>query len=364
MTRVLHLCKSLNRGGAEVLLAEMVRARPRSGVSVGYLLQGADAVAVQLRDLGATTTCFGASSSVGVLATATDVARHLVRERIDLVHAHLPLAGVVARVAGRLAGVPVVYSEHNRFDSYHPATQVAALATWPLQQRVVAVSADVAAAVPVVGVPVDVVRNGIATHRFVHDAQQRRVARAGVGFADDAIVIGAACVFRTAKRLDRWLDVVAAAHRAEPRVKGLLVGYGPLADEVHRWRATRGLEDVVVLPGIQQDVRPWLQAMDVFLMTSAWEGLPVAALEAMATGLPVVATDVGGVREAIDGTVGALVAESETTTADITGALLELVRDSSRRKSAGRAARVRVERDFSIERMLAELDAVYARAFA
>jgi glycosyltransferase involved in cell wall biosynthesis len=104
--------------------------------------------------------------------------------------------------------------------------------------------------------------------------------------------------------------------------------------------------------------------MDVFLMTSAWEGLPVAALEAMATGLPVVATDVGGVREAIDGTVGALVAESETTTADITGALLELVRDSSRRKSAGRAARVRVERDFSIERMLAELDAVYARAFA
>jgi glycosyltransferase involved in cell wall biosynthesis len=318
-------------------------------------------VAVQLRELGATVTCFGATSSVGVLATATQVARHLVRERIELVHAHLPLAGVVARVAGRLAGVPVVYSEHNRFDSYHPATQAAALATWPLQERVVAVSADVAGAVPA-GVPVDVVRNGISTHRFAHDPALRSSARAAVGFNDNDVVVGAACVFRPAKRLDRWLDVVAAANHADPRVKGVLVGYGPLADDVHRWRAARDLEHVVVLPGGQQDVRPWLQAMDVFLMTSAWEGLPVAALEAMATGLPVVATDVGGVREAVDAAVGALVADTATTTADLTLALLKLVQDPRRRSDAGREACARVGRDFSIERMLAELDDVYVRA--
>jgi glycosyltransferase involved in cell wall biosynthesis len=357
--RVYHLVKGLNRGGAEVLLLELFRAHPTRTMRFGHLLHGADGVAVELRSQGAVVDDFGANDSPSILAAASRVARVVERHRTDVLHCHLPLAGVVGRAVGRLTGVPVVYSEHNRFDSYHPLTQLAARATWRLQRRVVAVSADVRTSIPDQSVPIDVVRNGVAVDRYVVEEKGRDALRRSLGISAHTCVIGTVAVFRPAKRLDRWLDVAAHIRRSGRDVRFLLVGYGPLDSEVRRWVRERELEDAVVLAGAQPDVRPYLGAMDVFLSSSDWEGLPVALLEAMAAARPVVATAVGGVAEAIDDAVGALVAPEADALRD---AVQRFVDDPQRRKSAGEAGYARVAARFGVARMSEELNGVYERA--
>ncbi|HEX2164341.1 MAG TPA: glycosyltransferase, partial [Thermoanaerobaculia bacterium] len=166
---VLHLIKGLGLGGAENLLVEAARhAGPEVRYSFAYFLPWKDALVAPLRAAGAEVTCFPAKGAAGLLARVPALARHLRRRRVDLLHAHLPLAGVAGRLAGRLAGVPVVYTEHNLMQRYHPLTRAANLATWRLQRQAVAVSAEVAASIAAragAAVPVAVVANGVPVDR-------------------------------------------------------------------------------------------------------------------------------------------------------------------------------------------------------
>ena len=119
-----------------------------------------------------------------------------------------------------------------------------------------------------------------------------------------------------------------------------------------------GIGHRVILAGLQEQVRPYLDAMDVYLMTSEHEGLPLALLEAMSRKLPVVATAVGGIPEVVqDGLTGYLV-----TSGDVAGLARStslLLADSGRKSSMGRAGRLRVEEKFNIKRMVAEIEATY-----
>ena len=161
--RVLHVVKSLDRGGAEVLLIETGRAsRPEVVPSYAYFLRRSSAVVSELASIGG-VTCLGATNNADLFSRVPDLSRLLRRERPDIVHAHLPLAGVAARWAGAETGIPVVYTEHNSFHGYHPATQVLARATWRLQRAVIAVSDDVRQSLPesVNDPPVFLVPNGV-----------------------------------------------------------------------------------------------------------------------------------------------------------------------------------------------------------
>ena len=113
MIRILHLIKALGRGGAEVLLREglALANRQRFDLSYGHLRDYPDQVAAELRAQDARVDCFHLNGNARMILGARRVARHLREQRIDLVHAHLPIAGFVARIAGRLAGVPVVASD-------------------------------------------------------------------------------------------------------------------------------------------------------------------------------------------------------------------------------------------------------------
>src|SRR3712207_3826346 len=111
--RVFHLIKGLGRGGAEMLLPEGLRFadRDRFEYSYGYFLPWKNAMVEALETQGVEVTCFGGRNNLQILLAARVVAAHLKRARIDLVHGHLPIAGVVGRIAARLAGIPMVYTE-------------------------------------------------------------------------------------------------------------------------------------------------------------------------------------------------------------------------------------------------------------
>jgi len=364
--RVFHLVKGLGRGGAEKLLCECHRyfdaQRFESGY--GYFLSWKDALVGDLRSQGAEVHAFESRNSAGVLLSVLGVTRFLRRWRADLVHCHLPLAGVVGRIAGKLAGIPVVYTEHNLQERYRGPTRLLNRLTWKLQREVIAVSQGVADSIrasSLQGVPIRVIENGVDVDAFSVANGAGAVVRSEWDIPQGVPVVGTVAVFRTQKRLDEWLRAAHEIRRNHPDTHFLLVGDGPLRQEVETLCDRLELRDVVRFTGLQEDVRPYLAAMDLYLMSSRFEGLPIALLEAMAMELPVVAPAVGGIREAVaDGKTGFLVPTAE---AGLLAAKAGIVLgDPLVARAMGGAARERVKARFSISRMVREIETVYESA--
>lgn len=350
--RVGLIIGQLSIGGAEGQLRELALRLDRSRFeprvycladTPGDLRPEIEAAGVPVRVVG----------SAG-LARARRLAAALREDRIDLAHSWLFLANSYA-AAARLLGVhaPLVTSARNCKSQglLHDAANVAA---FRLSRLVVANSAAVRDyIVSHYRAPADrirVVRNGVDTERFRpapgRDGEQRTV-------------VGAA---RLVEQKNPWLFVHAAARiaRAVPNVRFVLAGEGPLRAPIEAWVRGQGLADRIELPGGRREIERLLSEADVFWLTSSWEGSPNALLEAMASGLPVVATDVGGTRELFDdGRQGFLArAGCVEDFVEFGGRLLG---DADLRSRMAAAARARAV-EFSMDRMVAAMQDVYESA--
>jgi glycosyltransferase involved in cell wall biosynthesis len=362
--RVYHLIKSLGRGGAETLLLETLKNGDRQGFEYlyGYFLPWKNALVSSLEGEGASVACFGARNNLSILMSARRVARHLRGCGADVLHCHLPIAGVVGRLAGKLARVPVVYTEHNRMERYHPLTRRLNLSTWGWQQQVIAVSADVAESVHrhiTSPVPLEVVLNGVDVRAFDRSLGDGSALRRSLGIDADAPVVGTVAVFRTQKRLGDWLEAARLLRGSHGRTHFVVVGDGPLRSELQARASALGLSDVVHWVGLQSDVRPYLAAMDAYMMSSIVEGLPIALLEAMSMRCAVVVTAVGGIPELVrDGYNGVLVPAERPDL--LARAAARVLSAPGLIASLGEAARRTVEERFSIRRMTERLEGTYA----
>jgi glycosyltransferase involved in cell wall biosynthesis len=138
----------------------------------------------------------------------------------------------------------------------------------------------------------------------------------------------------------------------------VIVGEGPERARLEAQAAHLGLAEQVHFVGHQQDVRPWLAAFDVCVLSSDWEGMSNAILEAMAAGLPVVATAVGGTPEVVvDGVTGFLVPPRDPQA--LADAILRLLRDPDLRRRMGEAGRAHVTEHFSVEQMVHKRERLY-----
>lgn len=367
--RVLHIINALGRGGAEVLLTQglAVADRRRFEYSFGHFLSHPQDIAEDLRSQGATVHCFGAANHAGGLLSVRRLARLLSDQHIDVVHAHLTMAGVVARLAGRLARVPVVYTEHAPIESYHPLARRLSLMTWQWQHQVIAISDDVATSIRQHAgerVPVTTVWNGVNTSAFTPSCCCSIEVRSALEVPLESPVVGTVASFRDTpqKRLDLWLNAAKLIHAAEPTTHFLLVGDGPLRGKLEHQARTLGIAGAVRFVGRQSDVRPFLAAMDVFLMSSAYEGFGIAPVEAMAMETTVVATDVEGVRNVVSpGVTGLLGAFDHNVAATLAGLVVRLIRDPELRRQLAVAGRRSAVEKFSIHRMQRELEGIYER---
>jgi L-malate glycosyltransferase len=361
--RVFHLIKSLGRGGAEMLLPEGLRFadRDRFEYRYGYFLPWKDAMVPALREQGADVTCFGGRNNVQILLRARRVAQAIREARMDVLHCHLPIAGAVGRIAGRMAGVPVVYTEHNKQERYHRVTRGLNAYTWSWQARAVAVSADVADSIRThIGaqVPLDVVLNGVDVDRFQRDRVDAGTVRERYGIPHDAPVVGTVAVFRTQKRLQDWIEAAHLLSERAPAARFIVVGDGPLRDEIVAHTDRLGMNDRVHFAGLQEEVRPFLAAMDVYMMSSIFEGLPVALLEAMSMECVPVCTAVGGIPELIRSGENGVLTEPERPE-ELAAAVAALLGEPERLRSRATAARRTVVEGFSMRRMATDLEEIY-----
>ncbi len=361
--RLLHLIKSLGRGGAEMLLPETIKLHDHSRIEFHciYFLPWKDQMVSAIENTGARVTCFEAHSNLGIIAQVFRLKKYVEHNKIDVVHCHLPWAGFVGRILGLLTKVKIVYTEHNKQERYHFATFLLNKLTFGWQNRVIAVSRDVQDSIrrkinP--RVPVQVILNGVNTETFVRNPELSIQLRQKLGIPANAVVIGVVAVFRFQKRLPEWLQVFKKVAEDNPNVFGVIVGDGPLRNDVEAEIEKLKLRDRVKLPGLQTDMLPWYSMIDVFMMSSIFEGLPIALLEAMSAECAVVSTNAGGIGEVIEeGVSGFMVPVDQYET--LVAPARQLVQDPELRSRVGREARQQVKRHFSMTSMVRQLEELY-----
>jgi len=321
-----------------------------------------DHLVEELAGAGVPSTCLCATRNLDPTWVAR--LRALARERdIDIVHAHLPTAGVGARTAFRRRGPRVVSTEHNVWSRYRPITRRLNAITFGWQDAAIAVSEEVARSIgPRAHPTVRVIPNGVDGDRLRADVLARSAARAELGLPEDAIVIGVVGGITPKKGHG---SLVAAAPRIAasiPSVRFAFVGIeadgGAVRAEVH----ARRLEDRIGFVGYRPNASRLMRAFDLVCLPSLFEGMPVAMLEAMAVGVPVVATAVGGVPEVANGGRAAMTVPPRDPIA-LSDAICEVLFDDRLRVRLVEAAGSRVE-DFDIERTTRATEDVYAELAA
>jgi glycosyltransferase involved in cell wall biosynthesis len=359
--RVLWLIKGLGLGGAEKLLVSAARHvnRDEFRYEVGYFLPWKDTLCENLRDLGVSVTCFDLKHNWS-LGGLYRLYRYLIAHQIDVLHLHLPVPGVFGRVAGRAAGVPgIVYTEHNVWPRLRPLSRLLNRLTFRWNDRAIAVSDEVRNSMQVrTPLPITI-ENGVDCTAIAGLENSRGDARRELGLGADDFVVGNVANLAPKKNHELLLDAFARLAQRVPNARLLVVGQYCGRDELLRQRAgALGITDRLILAGLRPDAIRLMQACDVFALSSSFEGLPVALLEAMALRKPAVCTSVGGIPSVLrQGQDGFLVPPDDA--AAFAERLLEIATNPDLRDRMGGSAQTQVRARFDVAQMVRRVEQVY-----
>lgn len=309
--RVLWVIKGLGPGGAERLLCAAAKAHDhrRLHIECAFVLPWKDHLAEELEQAGVRTHCVS-KRRVDRL-WPLKLARLVRGGNWDVVHVHSPLPGSVARLATRTMASntrPILMStEHNRWSTHRLPTRILNRLTsrWDAVSFAVSDEVHQSMAGPV-RAHTETLRHGIDVVATAKEITRRIEIRDELGIGHDEFVVGTVANYRPQKDYPNLFQAARLLADRDVPVKIVAVGQGPQEVEIHQLRMDLGLEDRVILTGFRNDAVRVMGACDAFTLASQWEGLPVAIMEALALGLPIVATAVGGVAEQLTDGVDAL----------------------------------------------------------
>ncbi len=361
--RILQLITELRPGGAERIVCELARGLDRSRFAPqAAALDGRGAYADRIRNAGVEVFDLDARSrwDAGVIWRL----RRLLREQsIDLLHTHLVHAGVIGRLAARPLGIPVLGTSH--IVERRPVWWHFWLDRWTGRwcERTVCVSEAVRGFQQArTNRPADcftMIPNGVDLARFA-DLPTRDEARERLRLPADAFVAGGLGRFDRQKGFDVFLRAAAACRDAG--VHFVLAGYGEEEERLRRLAAVLDLAPRLTFAGYQEAAEAFLPALDIAVVPSRWEGFGLVLAEAMACGVPVVASRVDSLPElAADGREAVFVAPEDPEA--LAGAIQELAGDPARRSALAEAGRVRAQA-FGLERMIAAYERCYGEMLA
>jgi len=290
------------------------------------------------------------------------LARILKKQGTVVLHSHMAKANFLGRIAARMAKVPVqVSTAHNTVEGgrlielAYRLTDGLADITTNVSQRAVDRYVAIKAVSPS---RVRLMYNGLDPNKFVHDDDVRADYRRRLGLEDEFcwLAVGRLAPGKDYPNMIRAFRRVVEA-RSDARL--VIVGKGGLEPEIRELIEASGIDDRVQMLGERQDVAALMSAADAHVMSSAWEGAPMVLLEASASGLPVVATDVGGNAELVrDGETGIIVRPGDA--AQLGDAMLRIMEISQgERLEMGEAGRRFVEREFSMPIVLDRWERLY-----
>jgi glycosyltransferase involved in cell wall biosynthesis len=364
---IAHVLSSFAMGGQERVALDLAGAQVRAGyqVTAVSLAPPPDGpLAGEFRAAGAGVDRVARPRPGVDPVLALRLARWLRGHQVALVHTHNRMALIYGAPAGWLARAAVVHTKHGNNPRGGTRLFAGKLAARCVD-AFVAVSPETAAFArrrhEVDERRLSVIPNGVELARFHPEPTARERVRAELGIPPDAWVVGT--VGRVAVEKNQALLLGAVAPLLGPKARLLVVGDGDLMPQLKALADTLGVAPFAHLPGVRRDVPDVLNAFDVFALSSTTEGLPLVIPEAMATGLPVVSTRVGGIPDVIEeGETGFLVPTGDEAALRERLALLQADPDLAR--AVGARARAAAIARFSAERMQREYLELYERVLA
>jgi len=352
---ILHVINSLQCGGLEKVTIDLsMGLRERGHHVIVCCLEGLGDLYKD--DLGGVEV-ISLNKKPGLdLRLPFRLAMRARRNKTDVIHTHNPGPLVYGTIAGKLAHVPaIINTRHGRA----PKTYIGSL--WAMNNAIAAISHDAKGELVKVNHiepgKVRVVHNGIDLEGFDNSPNDHLNEKKKLGL-DDTFVIGT--VSRLAWEKDQ-ASLIAAFEKVqalEPRVRLVFVGDGNLRHELEHQARRSGIEDKVIFLKFRDDVNSIIRSFDVFVLPSLMEGISISLLEAMASRLPVVVTDVGGNPEVVtDNETGILVPPKAPE--KLQKAIVRLFNDKALARRLGEAGRKQVEEKFTIDNMVSEYEKVY-----
>jgi glycosyltransferase involved in cell wall biosynthesis len=357
---ILFLITGLYRGGAETQLLLLTRELTSRGwapkvvsmISGGSLNTDFENSGISVRSLGMPR---GVPDPRGIVRLASIIRQ----ERPAILHTHMVHANLLGRISKIFAPVPVVVSTAQNIREGGLWTQWAYRITDSLVDLTTNVShAAVERYASVGAVPrgkLKMIPNGVVFQNFGPDLESRVGLRKELGIEGRFAWLA---VGRLEVQKD-YPNLLNAVSRLSRREVLLVAGEGALGSFLKQLATDLGIQERVRFLGIRKDVPKLMAAADAYVMTSAWEGLPMVLLEAAASSLPIVATDVGGNREIVrDGVGGFLVPGKDSTALAEAMLTMERLSDGSRR-AMGDAGRAYVSKHYGLSAVVDEWEAVY-----
>jgi glycosyltransferase involved in cell wall biosynthesis len=306
-----------------------------------------------------------AFSSPSHLPSAVRFARLLFRERVQIVHSHMFWSSLFASPIAWAGRVPVIVETLHGTEAWRTGWKASCLvdrATTGFVSKYVAVCQSDAQFLQykkhILPKKIAIIHNGVDARRFCVQQDARSTIRRSLGFTEADLVVIMVARFHRGKGHAILLNAIRELRPLCPLLKVVCLGEGEDEPELRALTEKYGIADCVHLVGYQRNVPEWLAAADINVLPSFYEGLPLTILEAMASGLPTVATNVGGIPEAIEnGVTGLLVPAGNV------GALVEalslLLSDPAKRIQMGHAARERLLRSFVLEQQVVRTEEMY-----
>lgn len=356
--RICHVISGDLWGGAEAqALALMQRLAEHAEVCAVVFNRGA--LCSRIEESGIPVEVAD-ESALGLGGLIRRLHRILGKRRPHLVHVHGFKENLVAGTAARLRGIPVVRTHHGRgmIGAGKRHTYIERFNAAFLTDGLIAVSKDLADFLRDSGLSLKnlhVIRNGI-----VLPAEDRRVTvpTDAMPAAERSFTIGTVGRLVSVKNHKGLLDAFKRVHDEIEAARLIIVGDGPLTAQLQSQAAQLGISSQVLFAGFQRDVSDYLRRMDVFVLSSLHEGVPISLLEAMSMQIPVVCTRVGGIPEVIaDNQNGMLVDSGDA--ASLAAALTKIAADPSLARRLAENARSTVTGELSFERCLASTITLY-----
>lgn len=355
--KVLQVIDTSGPGGAETVFAQLATGLEEFGISTAAIIGEDGWLSHRLRSCGSNVQILPAKGSVNLIYLR-QLVRAIESQRPDVVLAHLAGPAVYCSLAGLLTGTPVasVIHGHSDFSRAERLLKTKAAIIRHGSRKVVFVSEHLRDALSsrlgLRGVDTPVIPNGVDVAQIM--AARPASLRAELGLDAETFLVGAVGNIRPPKAYDVLLRAAKIAVEAEPRVRLVIAGdfSTPLFEQLKQLHSNLGLEGHLHFLGLRTDVPNVLRALDAFVLSSSSEGFSIACCEAMAAGVPVVATRSGGPEQILDaGACGILAPVADP--AALADGIIRLARSPSERLRLSHLARERVATNYGLDTMLA-----------
>jgi glycosyltransferase involved in cell wall biosynthesis len=358
--KIMYLITGLNVGGAELVLLRLAKGLDKKRFETFvYSILPIGKVGERMQQEGIRVESLGVRMKYDFRALFRLIAK-LRTERPDILHTFLFHSNLIGRIAGRIAHVPIIISSiRNEYfggffrerllkwtDSLCTITTIVSQRAAERMRRLQIVSAE----------KIKVIYNGVDTDKFVKINSQE--ARKNLGIKGGPVFVSVGSLTEQ-KGYPYLFEALANLKGEYPDLVLLVIGEGPERQALEKNVRTLKLENAIRFLGVRENVVDYLNAADIFILASLWEGLPNVVIEAMACEVLVIATNVGGVSEIIDDGVNGFLVPSRDAMALAQKIRYALELSDVRRREIGAAARKKVVEHFSLETMISAYVELY-----